>query len=158
MDLCNTIFYVFKELCGWCLQQWWFSLFGRTTYYLGLFGKFHRTLLANNWIGFNPVLVLEAKFGEMDSPLGTLLPPLFEDFIMIAFIYFGKCPLQPLFIPLFNALNSNSLHSFPHLNPLLHLSTYFSCSNFLSTPVQSRRLSLLHPAREIHVFPSSIPI
>ena len=49
---------------------------------------FHGTLSTKNSIGYNPVLVLAASFGYKRWPAGALfLPPLFRDFIWIAFIY-----------------------------------------------------------------------
>lgn len=47
----------------------------------GLFGNYHGTVLANNSIRCNSILVLEASFVDKREPDGNLSPSLFGDFI-----------------------------------------------------------------------------
>lgn len=56
--------------------------------------NFHGTPLTNN--STTPVLILEASFGDKRWSTETLSPPLFGDFIRIAFKSWRNCPLyQP---------------------------------------------------------------
>jgi hypothetical protein len=60
----------------------------------GLFGNFHVIPLANNSIGYNPVLLLKASLGEERWPVGTSDPTLLGDFIITTFIYFRNFPMH----------------------------------------------------------------
>ena len=83
-----------NELCGCCL-----SPIGPCCQFVesnllswqqpGLFGDFNGTALANNLIGCDPILVLEASFGDKRWPDETPSPPLFQKFIKIPFTYFS---------------------------------------------------------------------
>ena len=57
---------IFNELCSCCLQQWDLDVcLCKTTWQqTELFGDFHRTTLASNSIGCNPVPVLKLSFDD----------------------------------------------------------------------------------------------
>lgn len=144
---------MFNELCRCSLQQWGLAQFTESNVLFcqepELFGDFHGSPLTHKSIGCSPVLVLEVSFGDKRCPVGTLSPPLFGDFIRIAFIYFKKFPLHQISIPPSKmSLNSSCLspHSFPqpHLSPqILPLPP--------SAPSQTIKSILLPSSGDIHV-------
>lgn len=126
---------------------------------LELFGDFHWTPLANNSIGWNPVLSLEALCGDKWCPGGTLSLLLFVDIVRIAFIYFRDVSTALSFHnPYIPSLNSRAVSPhMPFLNPVTSPSPYLTLLYLptLSPCLPIKSILVVSP-REIYV-PPPIP-